>query len=161
MIRVKYVETLERTKELLKDYEGKIITAKDLKNLKKTSKEKTCSLDTLRKLKVLELSHKEKIEITLPQIIEINEVFVNGQKLEKNLENYEIQQLKRLGLDVKVNTKKSDKIQVLKYYYKVSVGKIDTKLKKQLKENKKDIKRKVAKLENELKTYTKLLTMCQ
>lgn len=161
MIRVKYVETLERTKELLKDYEGKIITAKDLKNLKKTNKEKTCSLDTLRKLKVLELSHKEKIEITLPQVIEINEVFVNGQKLEKNLENYEIQQLKRLGLDVKVNTKKSDKIQVLKYYYKVSVGKIDTKLKKQLKENKKDIKRKVAKLENELKTYTKLLTMCQ
>lgn len=161
MIRVKYVETLERTKELLKDYEGKIITAKDLKNLKKTSKEKTCSLDTLRKLKVLELSHKEKIEITLPQVIEINEVFVNGQKLEKNLENYEIQQLKRLGLDVKVNTKKSDKMQVLKYYYKVSVGKIDTKLKKQLKENKKDIKRKVAKLENELKTYTKLLTMCQ
>lgn len=160
MIRVKYVETLERTKELLKDYEGKIITAKDLKNLKKTSKEKTCSLDTLRKLKVLELSHKEKIEITLPQVIEINEVFVNGQKLEKNLENYEIQQLKRLGLDVKVNTKKSDKMQVLKYYYKVSVGKIDTKLKKQLKENKKDIKRKVAKLENELKTYTKLLTMC-
>lgn len=161
MIRVKYVETLERTKELLKDYEGKIITAKDLKNLKKTSKEKTCSLDTLRKLKVLELSHKEKIEITLPQVIEINEVFVNGQKLEKNLENYEIQQLKRLGLDVKVNTKKSDKMQVLKYYYKVSVGKIDTKLKKQLKENKKGIKRKVAKLENELKTYTKLLTMCQ
>lgn len=161
MIRVKYVETLKRTKELLKDYEGKIITAKDLKNLKKTSKEKTCSLDTLRKLKVLELSHKEKIEITLPQVIEINEVFVNGQKLEKNLENYEIQQLKRLGLDVKVNIKKSDKMQVLKYYYKVSVGKIDTKLKKQLKENKKDIKRKVAKLENELKTYTKLLTMCQ
>lgn len=164
MLRVNYLESLMNTYEMLKDLDGQEVCLNEIKTLKKDFKKSrkatTSTIETLRRLGVLlKTDREEDVIITLKEPTIVKEIVVNGQKISKRLNEYDIKDLKNLGLKVKVTEKETCELQVKKCYYKVCLGHLTTKINYIRKTNKQAIDRKIKQLKKELKFCEKLLTI--
>lgn len=128
MLKLKDVIILKNTLDMLEEMDLGIIpvfTTKEFEEAKKSKPIKTtCSLDTLKRLKLVEISKKEKVTIKLQKPITVQEVYINGQKTDlkrKQLSDYNLDILKNTGVNIEIKECTLDTIEKDKYYYKVNI----------------------------------------
>ena len=161
MLKINYVQNLMNSYEILREVANQEITTTEFKKLKKeyldTEKKKSSTIETLKRLKVLTPTREELVKISLDKPTIVKKTFVNGQLI-KNINNWSVKELQKMGLQVRVEKTTTSELEVKKHYYSIHLDKLTKELNRIKKANHSIIKNKISKLQKELKTYENLLT---